>query len=168
MKKDPNRFCTRFSDEDLIHFRAMDILEKKGRKKADFIARSVVLHDAILEKVASGQQLSPDVHFVLLQLLQCASLQCSLTPLVGPISEVIQSSSTSFEGHGNGDEAAIMASVQPLLSHSSAPNHNIVPPLNHSLEAESDIGDEENHLEADDEAAILGAWNNFGDDLVND
>jgi len=146
----------------------MDILEKKGRKKADFIAKGVVMHDAILEIVASGQQLSSDVHFVLLQLLQYASLQRNLIPLARPISEVIQSSSTSFEGYENGDEAAIMASVQPLPSHSSAPNHNIVPPLNHNLEAESDIGDEENHLEADDEAAILGAWNNFSDDIVDD
>ena len=164
MKKDPNRFCTRFSDEDPIHFRAMDILEKKGRKKADFIAKGVVMHDAILEIVASGQQLSPDVHFVLLQLLQSTSSRCNLPPQPSPAYESAQPFNVAHEEQKGCTETPAKDIVQQSAFNAIAQNNNATPTLAHSFEATVVITDEDNHLDADEQAAILGAWESFGDD----
>ena len=164
MKKDPNRFCTRFSDEDPIHFRAMDILERKGRKKADFIAKSVVLHDVILEQVASGQQLSPDVHFVLLQLLQSTSMPCRLSPLTHPASESTQPfGGSSVEMKGKGIIKA-EAAAQSLTQHTTTSGNGTSQPQAHRYKEDNDIIVEESELYADDEAAMLGALGAFGED----
>ena len=57
MKKDPNRYCIRFYDDDPIHKEAMEILDGAGRRKADLIANAVVR----LRMAAASPMPLPDV-----------------------------------------------------------------------------------------------------------